>query len=117
MTRWMWLRAEAVRVCARLRGRDGTLSVEGRFVRMQSPKEVLLAVELHRAGIAWTYAPRIGPVRVADFRLGDGTLIEVWSGRGEVRKSALPECAIMSSKTRRGIRTWINKTLRDCSTK
>ncbi len=100
-------------------GEVGAYRHDGRWVRMASRKEAIFAAELLRAGIRWEYRPRVGPVRVADFRLPDcgGALVEVWSGRGELRKSALPGCLIMSHETRKGVRRWIRKKLAISSTR
>ena len=91
----------------------------GRRPRFASRKERLFAAELTRAGIRWEYAPRIGPVRVADFQLPDrgDVLIEVYSGRGELRKSALPNCLVMPWETRAGMREGIKLTLERFSTR
>ena len=91
---------------------------EDRRQRFASPKERLFAGELTRAGIQWEYAPRIGSDRVADFRLPNhgGLLIEVYSGKGELRKSALPNCLVMPCDTREGMHVWINEMLGNSST-
>lgn len=86
-----------------------------RYQRFASPKERLFAIELTRAGIRWEYAPRIGSGRVADFRLPNhgGILIEVYSGRGELRKSALPNCLVMPCETKAAMRIWIHENLQE----
>lgn len=86
--------------------------------RFASTKEQSFAAELDRAGIQWEYAPRIGPIRVADFRLPDHgrVLVEVYSG-GEFRKSPLPNCLVMPCETRRGMRAWIREMLARSSTR
>jgi len=108
----LWGLRHVLAVIAEVRlalGNVGSFQHDGRWVRMRSRKEAAFAIELLRAGVRWEYAPRIGPIRRADFRLPNhgGVLIEVYSGRGELRKSALPNCCVMS---------WIQSRLGSCST-
>ncbi len=100
-------------------GYVGVYQHDGRWMRMASRKEAVFAAELLRAGIRWEYAPRIGRARVADFRFPDhgGVLVEVWSGRGELRKPVLANCLVMPLETRKGMRRWIREKLENSSTR
>lgn len=52
---------------------------------------------------------------MADFRLPNhgGLLIEVYSGKGELRKSALPNCLVMPCETKEAMRMWIREKLKE----